>query len=99
LRKLDGGGLYHRMTTPHYGEHVSTLHAVVAAATSSQERSLTISLDELPKLDDKAIKNVVVALRRMRDARGTLRLHVTRKDILAELRATGLDRVFQIVAA
>lgn len=87
------------MIPPQSGEHVSTLHAVVAAATSSQERSLTIGLDELPKLDDKAINNVVVALRRMRDARGTLRLQVTRKDLLAELRATGLDRVFQIVAA
>ena len=96
---MGGGGLYHRMIPPQSGERVSTLHAVVAAATSSQERSLTIGLDELPKLDDKAINNVVVALRRMRDARGTLRLQVTRKDLLAELRATGLDRVFQIVAA
>jgi anti-anti-sigma regulatory factor len=96
---MDGGGLYHRMVPLQSGEHVPTLHAVVAAATSSPERFLTISLDELPALDDNAINTIVVALRRMREARGTVRLQVRRRDLLEKLQATGLDRVFKIVAA
>lgn len=74
------------------------LLGAVHSAAQGNDRALTVGLDELPTLDAKAMNGLITALRRMRDAGGTVRLHVTRPDLLRTLSDTGLDRVFSIVA-
>ncbi|MGH7683396.1 MAG: STAS domain-containing protein [Vulcanimicrobiaceae bacterium] len=67
-------------------------------ATSLNDATLTVGLDDLGTLDATAMGSLVVALRRMREAGGSVMLHVTRPELLSELAVSGLDRVFKIVA-
>jgi anti-anti-sigma factor len=75
----------------------SLLDAVEASAQKN-ERTLTIGLDEIDSLDSATMNGLITALRRMRDAGGTVQLHVTRPDLLVTLGETGLDKVFKVVA-
>ncbi len=75
----------------------SLLEAVEASAQRN-ERTLTIGLDEIDSLDAPTMNGLITALRRMRDAGGTVQLHVTRPDLLATLAETGLEKVFKVVA-
>jgi len=57
---------------------------------------LIIGLDRLASLDDEALSATIVALRRHREAGGTVRLvtqNAVHRDRLAR---TGLDRVFDV---
>lgn len=74
------------------------LLGAVDTAAQKDDRALTVGLDDLSSLDTKVMNGLITALRRMRDAGGTVRLHVTRPDLLRTLSDTGLDRVFAIVA-
>ncbi len=74
----------------------SLLEAVEAA--QKNDRTLTIGLDEIPSLDAPTMNGLITALRRMRDAGGAVRLHVTRPDLLVTLAETGLEKVFKVVA-
>lgn len=69
------------------------------AAAQKGERTLTIGLDDVCHIDAPVTRALITALRRMRDARGTVRLHVTRPDLLSALHQVGLDRVFTITAS
>jgi anti-anti-sigma factor len=77
----------------------SELLAAVQSANEKSDRTLTVGLDEIPSLDTPAMNGLITALRRMRNAGGTVRLQVTRPDVLQTLAQTGLDRVFRVVAA
>ena len=79
------------------GDSQSLLGAV-DASIGKNERTLTVGLDEIDSLDAATMNGLITALRRMRDAKGTVRLHVTRPDLLITLRETGLDKVFKVVA-
>jgi anti-anti-sigma regulatory factor len=76
-----------------------TLAAAVDAALTTDEKALTVGLDAIPGLDDGVMNALIVALRRMRDGGGTVRLHVTRPDVASALEVAGLDKVFEVVAA
>src|SRR5580658_2749650 len=75
----------------------SLLDAVEASAQKN-DRTLTIGLDEIDSLDAPTMNGLITALRRMRDAGGAIRLHVTRPDLLETLAETGLEKVFKVVA-
>jgi anti-anti-sigma factor len=74
------------------------LLAVAEKATAASEKTLIIGLDDLRDVDATVMGSLIVALRRMRDSGGSVVLHVTRPELLGELRVSGLDRVFKIVA-
>lgn len=69
----------------------------VEASTQKNDRTLTIGLDEIDSLDAATMNGLITALRRMRDAGGTVQLHVQRPDLLGSLAETGLDKVFKVV--
>jgi len=79
------------------GDARSLLDAVENSAEKN-DRTLTVGLDEIDSLDAAAMNGLITALRRMRDAGGTVQLHVNRPDLLATLAETGLDKVFKVVA-
>lgn len=85
--------MYHQLN----GKPESAVQAA-DAATRRGDRTLTLGLDNVCHIDAPVINSLVTALRRMRDARGTVRLHVTRPDLLAALHGVGLDRVFTITS-
>jgi len=70
----------------------------VEAAVAAHEPEITIGLDGLPSLDATAMGSLIVALRRMREAGGSVALHVTHPELLGDLSLSGLDQVFKIVA-
>ena len=86
--------MYHQLN----GKPEWTVQAA-EAATRRGDRTLTVGLDGVCHIDAPVISSLVTALRRMRDARGTVRLHVTRPDLLAALHQVGLDRVFTITSS
>lgn len=77
----------------------ASLLPAIDESAKRNDQTLTVGLDEIPALDAAAMNGLITALRRMRDAGGTMRLHVTRADLLATLGETGLDKVFKIVAS
>src|SRR5579875_2668216 len=68
------------------------------AALSQGKMTLILALDTLQALDDPALNAVIIALRTMRAAGGTVRLVTSREDHRSRLSLTGLDRVFEIFA-
>jgi anti-anti-sigma regulatory factor len=86
--------MYHQLK----GKPESAVQAATTA-TGRGDRTLTVGLDAVCHIDAPVISSLVTALRRMRDARGTVRLHVTRPDLLAALHQVGLDRVFTITSS
>jgi anti-anti-sigma regulatory factor len=67
--------------------------AALRAALAGRE-ALTLDIDALPALDAPAIACLVTLLRDARNLGVTLRLAVSRLDLLETLRVTGLDKVF-----
>jgi anti-anti-sigma factor len=55
-----------------------------------------LDLDGLRVLDVDAIRGLITLLRRVREARGEVALHVTREDLKRTLSVTALDRIFPI---
>jgi len=76
-----------------------SLLAAVEMTAQKKDRTLTIGLDEIDSLDAATMNGLITALRRMRDATGTVELHVTRPDLLVTLAETGLDKVFKVVVS
>jgi anti-sigma B factor antagonist len=68
------------------------------ATLSQGKMALILALDTLQALDDPALNAVIIALRTMRAAGGTVRLVTSREDHRSRLSLTGLDRVFEIFA-
>jgi len=67
------------------------------SALAANDRSLTVGLDGLASLDAAAMSSLIVALRRMREAGGSVMLLATRPELLQALAVSGLDRVFRVV--
>jgi anti-anti-sigma regulatory factor len=61
-------------------------------------RTLLLGLDSLSTLDDGVLSATIVALRRLRDVGGTVRLVTRKTSHRTRLALTGLDRVFHIIA-
>ena len=64
----------------------------------AKSRRLMLDLDQLPVLDNAALRGLIRLLRRVREAGGTLVLSVTRPEHRSVLRLTALDRVFEVAA-
>lgn len=90
--------MYVRLAPQGNGEARESLQKIAEEALAAKERALTVGLDDLPALDADVMGGLIVALRRMREAGGSVALHVTRPDLLGALAVSGLDRVFKIVA-
>ena len=73
------------------------LREAVASALEHRERSLTVGLDAIGFLDDAIIRELIKALRNLREIGGSMKLHVSNPRIVNALRMMGLDRVFTIV--
>ena len=73
------------------------LQSQVISATESGAREVTLALDEMPTLDAAAIRQLIMLLRRTREAGGDIALAVSRADLLRTLHVTALDKVFTIV--
>jgi|GEM_PF-5539124 anti-anti-sigma regulatory factor len=78
--------------------NTSGLVSAVDESAQKGDQTLTVGLDEIADLDAAMMNALITALRRMRDAGGTVELHVTRPDLLVTLGETGLDKVFKVVA-
>lgn len=90
--------LYHQLGASAAAAHnFAELRAVVDIAVNTQERDVVIGLDSIASLDDDVIRELIRALRRVRDVGGALHLDTTRSSVLAALQATGLDRIFPVV--
>lgn len=63
-------------------------------AALSRCETLTLDIDAVPALDAPAIASLVTLLRDARNRGATLRLAVSRPDLLETLRVTGLDKIF-----
>jgi anti-anti-sigma factor len=76
---------------------IATLqNALVAAITRG--RRVVLDLDQLPILDNPALRGLIMLLRRVREAGGELILRVTRPELRTTLSLTALDRVFEVDA-
>jgi anti-anti-sigma regulatory factor len=78
----------------HEFANAAGVDAAVEQALQSGIRTLVIGLDAAPSLNDATIRDLIRALRRMRETGGNVALHVTRPDLLHALHRTALDRVF-----
>lgn len=58
---------------------------------------LALGIDNLAALDDAAISATIVALRRLREIGGTVRLVTRNAAHLKRLAQTGLDHVFDVM--
>ncbi len=72
--------------------------ALTAERDASAPAAIAVGLDGVTKLEAPVMAALIAALRRVRETGGTLALVTRRDDIRASLRATGLDRVFNVVA-
>lgn len=57
-----------------------------------------LDLDTLPVLDNPALRGLILMLRRLREAGGSLALFVTRPEHRRVLSLTALDRIFEVAA-
>jgi anti-anti-sigma regulatory factor len=73
--------------------------AVAAAddALNAGSILLVLGLDCLTEFNDAAASATIVALRKLREVGGSVRLVTDNADHLIRLEATGLDRIFEIV--
>ena len=76
---------------------VEALQKALVAAVE-RGRRVVVDLDQMPVLDNTAIRGLILLLRRVREAGAELMLHVTRPELLATLSLTALDRVFEVAA-
>jgi anti-anti-sigma regulatory factor len=73
-----------------------------AAANETLRRrgtTLLLGLDNVPTLDDGVLSATIVALRRLREVGGTVRLVTQNSSHRKRLAITGLDRVFYSLAS
>jgi anti-sigma B factor antagonist len=69
-------------------------------ATLDQGKAiLVVGLDALAKLDDPALASLIVGLRTMRAAGGTVKIVTQSEEHRQQLAITGLDKVFEIFAS
>jgi len=61
--------------------------------------TLVIGLDSLPVFDDAAVSAAIIALRRLREVGGSVRLVTHNAAHRQELALTGLDHVFDVYAS
>jgi anti-anti-sigma regulatory factor len=73
--------------------------AAVDETLRRRTTTLLLGLDSLSTLDDGILSATIVALRRLRDAGGTVRLVTRKTSHRTRLALTGLNRVFQILAS
>jgi anti-anti-sigma regulatory factor len=75
--------------------------AVAAADETLRRRRniLVIGLDGLSALDDAAVSASIVALRRLREVGGTVRLVTHNANHRKQLAANGLDRIFEVFSS
>ncbi len=81
------------------GSPVALRAQLVDAARSTLTQgktTLVVALDAVRSLDDAALASLVVALRTLRAAGGTIRLVATREDLRERLALTGLTNVFEV---
>ena len=90
--------MYHQLGSGPISDEVIALRAAVDRATALNGQSLTVGLDALRVLEAPVLNGLIAGLRRLRNAGGTIRLHVTSRELLKTLDMTGLDRVFEVVA-
>ena len=89
--------MYHQLGSGPIPDEVVALRGAVEQA-SAGGKTLTVGLDALSALEAQVLNGLIAGLRRLRNAGVSLRLHVTRRELLKTLDVTGLDRVFEIVA-
>lgn len=86
-----------------YASSRTGLRAQTLAAVSQALRQgtmiLMLGLDSLPTLDDAVIAATIVALRRIRERGGTVRLVTRSVEHRTRLALAGLDRVFDIFSS
>jgi anti-anti-sigma factor len=90
---------YHRLASTATAYDFAAFRDAVDAALATKERTLAVDLDEIGFLDAAVIRELIRALRRLRDRGGNLSVEATRPGVLTSLRATGLDRVFRTASA
>lgn len=86
---------YHRLAPTATTYDFAALRDAVDAALATKERVLAVDLDGIGFLDAAVIRELIRALRRLRDRGGNLSVEATRPGVLASLRVTGLERVFR----
>jgi len=83
-----------------YGSSSSGLRAQASAAADAalhdRHSTLVLGLDNLAELDDAAVSATIVALRKLRQVGGSVRLVTQNADHRKRLAMTGLDRIFEI---
>ncbi|MGH7327732.1 MAG: STAS domain-containing protein [Polyangiaceae bacterium] len=91
--------LYHQLAASSAAVHdFADLRAVVDVAVQTHEREVVVGLDSIESLDDAVIRELIRALRRIREIGGAVCLDTTRASVCDTLHDTGLDRVFPIVS-
>jgi len=83
-----------------YASSSSSIRAQAASAVDDALRHgttlLVLGLDNLPALDDTVLSAAIVALRRLRDLGGSVRLATQNPAHQKRLAQTGLDRIFAV---
>jgi anti-sigma B factor antagonist len=74
---------------------VDRLQRSVVSALSAGRRVM-LDLDQLPVLDNPALRGLIVLLRRAREVGGNLVLRATRADLRQIIALTALDRLFEV---
>jgi anti-anti-sigma regulatory factor len=86
-----------------YASSQTGLRAQATSAVNEAKRRrstiLVVGLDSLARLDDAAIAATIVALRGLRETGGTVRLVTQSVTHRRQLKALGLDRVFDVFAS
>jgi anti-anti-sigma factor len=83
---------------PYSDSQPGAIAALQAALVSAVERGrrVMVDLDQLPVLDNPALRGLIMLLRRVREAGGEIILRVTRPELRSTLALTALDRVFEV---
>jgi anti-anti-sigma regulatory factor len=83
--------------------YASSSSSIRAQATSAVDDALlhgttllVLGLDNLPALDDTVLSAAIVALRRLREVGGSVRLATQNPAHRKRLAQTGLDRIFPV---
>lgn len=73
----------------------AALHTAVDTALNTREQTLVVDLDGVGFIDNAVIRELILALRRLRDRGGSLYVTYTRPSIQSSLCALGLERVLR----
>ncbi len=91
------------MNTAHAELYDSSSSGLRAQATAAADEALrrgssilVLGLDSLSELDAAAVSAMIVALRKLREVGGSVRLVTLNADHREHLAATGLDRIFKV---